>query len=147
MHWKIITIGKPSFSWAQEAADQYLRRLQQTGRVEWVMLKDGTPEQVTTRMLNASTGCLRVVLDERGQLWRSVELAGWIGQKSLEGRKCAALLVGGANGHPSAVREAADLVWSLSPLTLQHELALVVALEQLYRAGTIHRGEPYHREG
>jgi 23S rRNA (pseudouridine1915-N3)-methyltransferase len=59
--------------------------------------------------------------------------------------KEVSFLIGGADGHDPAVRHAADLVWALSPLTLQHELALVVLLEQLYRAYSIKRGEPYHR--
>ena len=56
-----------------------------------------------------------------------------------------AFLVGGAEGHPEAVREEADLLLSLSPLTLQHELALLVLMEQLYRVLTLRAGHPYHR--
>ena len=55
-------------------------------------------------------------------------------------------LIGGADGHPPELRERCDETWSLSKLTMQHELALVVLLEQLYRVFTIKRGEPYHRE-
>ena len=50
-----------------------------------------------------------------------------------------------ADGHPEELRQAADETWSLSTMTLQHELALVVLLEQLYRAFSIQRGDPYHR--
>lgn len=147
MHWKIITVGKPALRWAKAGAEDYLARLSRTGKIEWQSVRDGNAAQVTERLLEASSGCLRVALDERGQAWRSLDLANWIGQRQLDGVKRAALLIGGAEGHAPALREAADWCWSLSPLTFQHELALLVALEQLYRAGTILRGEPYHREG
>lgn len=147
MNWKIITVGKPSLSWAKSGVDDYLRRLSRTIKIEWVVVREGVEEAVTKRMLEASEGCKRVVLDERGEAWRSIELAGWISQQEQVGVKRAALLIGGANGHSKAVRAAADVCWSLSALTLQHELALLVVMEQLYRAGTIQRGEPYHREG
>jgi 23S rRNA (pseudouridine1915-N3)-methyltransferase len=66
--------------------------------------------------------------------------------RKIEGnpRKACALVVGGADGLSERVLESADLLWSLSPLTLQHELALVVALEQIYRAHTILTGLRYH---
>ncbi|RTG95352.1 23S rRNA (pseudouridine(1915)-N(3))-methyltransferase RlmH, partial [Thermus scotoductus] len=54
-------------------------------------------------------------------------------------------LVGGAEGYSEGVREGADLLLSLSPLTLQHELALLVLMEQLYRILTLRAGHPYHR--
>jgi 23S rRNA (pseudouridine1915-N3)-methyltransferase len=56
-----------------------------------------------------------------------------------------ALVIGGAVGVAPAVRERASSIWSLGPLTLPHELARVVVAEQLYRATTILRGEPYHK--
>ncbi|MCH2026887.1 MAG: 23S rRNA (pseudouridine(1915)-N(3))-methyltransferase RlmH [Verrucomicrobiales bacterium] len=56
-----------------------------------------------------------------------------------------AVLIGGAEGHDDAVRSAADLLISFGRLTLQHELALVAAVEQIYRVQTLKRGEPYHR--
>jgi 23S rRNA (pseudouridine1915-N3)-methyltransferase len=55
------------------------------------------------------------------------------------------LIIGGAEGHAPPLRDGADWLWALSRLTLQHELALVFALEQLYRAYTINAGLPYHR--
>lgn len=146
MHWRIVTVGKPALSWAKAGTEDYLRRLRRSGQFEWLTVRDGTRAQVTERLMAASAGCLRVVLDERGQLWRSLALAEWMRKCQLQGIKRAALIVGGADGHDQELRDAADVCWSLSALTLQHELALLVALEQLYRAGTILRGEPYHRE-
>jgi 23S rRNA (pseudouridine1915-N3)-methyltransferase len=64
-------------------------------------------------------------------------------QRSLKG---VAVLLGGADGHTEELRASADWVWSLSQLTLQHELATVVALEQIYRAYTLKAGLPYHRD-
>jgi 23S rRNA (pseudouridine1915-N3)-methyltransferase len=67
----------------------------------------------------------------------------WENQGATKG---VALLVGGADGHTEMLRRNADWTWSLTPLTLQHELALVVVLEQLYRAYSIKSGSPYHRD-
>lgn len=147
MKWSIIAVGKPALAWAKDGVADYLARLQRAQRVDCVFLREGSEEQTTKRVLEASDGTVRVLLDERGKLQRSVELADWIRRRELAGCKHVSVLIGGASGHSQAVRAAAQESWSLSPLTLQHELALVVLLEQLYRAGSILRGEPYHREG
>jgi 23S rRNA (pseudouridine1915-N3)-methyltransferase len=86
-----------------------------------------------------------VVLHERGTALTSRELAAKVDQWRQAARPVAVLL-GGADGHDKPLIEAADFLWSLGPLTLQHELALVVALEQIYRAYTILAGHPYHRD-
>jgi 23S rRNA (pseudouridine1915-N3)-methyltransferase len=97
-------------------------------------------------MLAASEGSWRVVLDERGRQMRSVDFAQWIGRQEMMGRKSVSVMIGGADGHDELLRDAADEVWTLSSMTLQHELALVVFLEQLYRARSIQAGTPYHRD-
>ena len=94
----------------------------------------------------AAKGSKLVVLDETGELLTSRELASRIERDAQRGDGSWSLLIGGADGHTDALRERADFVWSLSPLTLPHELARVVVLEQLYRAMTIRRGESYHRD-
>jgi 23S rRNA (pseudouridine1915-N3)-methyltransferase len=77
----------------------------------------------------------------------TAELAKRFGQLELRGDiKCVAFLVGASDGHTQELRENADLLLSLSSLTLQHELALVVLLEQLYRVASMKAGSPYHRE-
>ena len=63
----------------------------------------------------------------------------------MSGVKRVALLIGGADGHSPVLREKADHVVAMSGFTLQHELALVVLLEQIYRVHTVLKGEPYHR--
>ena len=90
-------------------------------------------------------GCLRVVLDERGTLFSTMDLARRIARWREAGRDVA-FIVGGADGLAESVKKAAHLVWSLSPLTLPHGLARVVLAEQLYRADSILHNHPYHRE-
>ncbi len=146
MHWKIITVGKPALPWARAALDDYLYRLRRVAKVEHVVVRDGPREQVEHQMLQASVESLRIVLDERGKARRSLELARWVEQHDLRGTKRASLIIGGADGHSESFRGQADECWTLSTFTLQHEIALVVLAEQIYRAYTILRNEPYHRE-
>ena len=145
MRWQIISIGKPALPWAKMAVEDYLRRVQRMAQVEMIVLKQAGPAQVLAKAMEASQGSWRVVLDERGRQFGSADFAGWIDKQEMRGRKAVSLFIGGADGHPEELRSAADEVWSLSAMTLQHELALVVLLEQLYRAFSIQRGEPYHR--
>lgn len=146
MHWRIITVGKPALSWARLGFEDYMHRLKRGARVEHVVVKEGPRDQVEAQLLQASTESLRIVLDERGKAWRSLELAKWIEQKDLQGTKRASLIIGGADGHSESFRKQADECWTLSSFTLQHEIALVVLAEQIYRAYAILRKEPYHRE-
>lgn len=146
MHWRIITVGKPALSWARLGFEDYMHRLKRGARVEHVVVKEGPRDQVEAQLLQASADSLRIVLDERGKAWRSLELAKWIEQKDLQGTKRASLIIGGADGHSESFRKQADECWTLSSFTLQHEIALVVLAEQIYRAYAILRKEPYHRE-
>ena len=146
MHFKILVIGKPSLVWAKAGAEDYMYRLQRYGRAEMECLKEGTQAQNAERLLKASDGCHRVVLDERGRLCDTAAARASLERWEIDaGIKRVAFLIGGADGHPPQLRSAAHELWALSPMTLQHELALVVLLEQLYRVQTIRRGEPYHR--
>jgi 23S rRNA (pseudouridine1915-N3)-methyltransferase len=85
-----------------------------------------------------------IALDRAGDNWSSAELARRMGDWRLEARPLA-LVLGGAHGLDGAVLERARHRWSLGPLTLAHEVARLVVLEQWYRAWTILRGEPYHK--
>lgn len=147
MRWTFLVVGKPALPWARDGVADYLGRLQRAVKAECIYLKPGPLAQITKQMLEASAGSMRVLLDERGKQRRSLDLAKWIEAKELQSCKRVCLMIGGADGHAEELRRQADDLWSLSPMTLQHELALVVTLEQVYRAYTIMRGEPYHREG
>lgn len=146
MIWQIITIGKPAFNWIREGVGEYEGRLKHYAKLEMRVLPTGPRAKTAERMLEVSEGSWRVVLDERGKTFTSQGLAKWIDRQHLSGTKRISVLIGGADGHDPSVRSAANEIWSLSELTLQHEIALVLFLEQLYRAHTILKGEPYHRE-
>ena len=87
-----------------------------------------------------------VLLDEHGLELRSVELARWLQQKQTAAPRRLVFVIGGPYGFSDAVRAAAAEQLSLSPLTFSHQLVRLLFVEQLYRAQTIIRGEPYHHE-
>ncbi|BCX46484.1 ribosomal RNA large subunit methyltransferase H [Haloferula helveola] len=146
MRIRIIVAGKPALAYAKAGVAEYLKRLGRYGNYELVHIKAGDSESVSATLLERSEGDYRIALDERGT---ALETASWESRlTSLEMRgdiKRVSFLIGASDGHTEELRKAADDLWQLSSLTLQHELALVVLLEQLYRVATLKRGEPYHR--
>ena len=144
MNWKIIAAGKPALDFARRGIDEYVGRLGACTKVEIHFVKTGA--NLHTRMLELSEGCHRIFLDERGKQFASRAFAAEIQKFQNRAISRCALLVGASDGWDDATRAHADLLWSLGSLTLQHELALVVALEQIYRAHTILSGSPYHRD-
>ncbi len=86
-----------------------------------------------------------VLLDEHGQSPRSIELAAWLERKQQHVRRLV-FVVGGPYGFSPAVYKRANEKLSLSPLTFSHQMVRLVFVEQLYRACTIIKGEPYHHE-
>ncbi|MEX2542437.1 MAG: 23S rRNA (pseudouridine(1915)-N(3))-methyltransferase RlmH [Trueperaceae bacterium] len=152
MRYRIAAVGKLRRGFYQQACQHYLDRLQVFGRTEMVEVKEGrggaphqVPQAEAASLLALSEGRV-AALDERGRGFRSRELAGRLDELELAGVSMLTLLVGGAGGLADVVRDRADELWSLSPLTLPHELARLVLLEQLYRAETIRAGHPYHRD-
>lgn len=145
MKWLLLTVGKSALPYAKAGRDEYLERLAHFAPVSKVTVKASSPVRESASLLELSEGYFRVVLHERGTALTSRELATKVDQWRQAARPVA-IIIGGADGHDRPLLEAADFLWSLGPLTLQHELALVVALEQLYRARTILAGHPYHRD-
>lgn len=90
-------------------------------------------------------GALRIVLDERGRSFHTRDLAGRLERWRGDGRD-PAFIIGGADGLADGVRKSADLLWSLSPLTLPHGLVRVILAEQLYRSASLLANHPYHRD-
>lgn len=87
-----------------------------------------------------------VLLDERGKMISSVQLAAMIQQRANESTKRLIFLIGGAFGVDEPVRQRAQITWSLSQLVFPHMLVRLILAEQLYRACTINRNEKYHHE-
>lgn len=140
----LLTVGKPALGYARAGLEEYLGRMR--GRMEWKVVKAGGREEEGRRLLEASRGFRRVVVDERGRELSSRGLADLWTKWEREAVGRAAFLIGGADGHGEEVRAAADFCWSLGAATLAHELAAVVVAEQLYRAHTLRSGHPYHRD-
>jgi 23S rRNA (pseudouridine1915-N3)-methyltransferase len=101
--------------------------------------------QAERRLLERLTGAYKVLLDSRGRQWTSGEFAEWLGQQAVRGTRDLAFLVGGTEGFSHSFRGEADLLLSLSTLTLTRDWARTLLLEQIYRAFTILRGYPYAR--
>jgi 23S rRNA (pseudouridine1915-N3)-methyltransferase len=152
MQLSLIAVGKlrPAF---RDACDDYLRRLGRFVPVQEHEVREAgratgaadSQELESRRLLEAVPAGARVVLlDLDGSRWSSEQLATELERWRHDARDHA-LLIGGATGVSASLRTRADLRWSLGPLTLPHELARVVVAEQLYRASTILRGQPYHR--
>jgi len=135
---------------AAVAAD-YARRLARYAPTEVVELRDERGQDAAARRKEAARleAALRqddhvVLLDERGRQLLSRELAGLLAERTRSGAGRLIFVVGGPFGVDDSVRHRANLVLSLSRMTLPHELVRVVLLGQLYRAWTILRGEKYH---
>lgn len=96
-------------------------------------------------MASRARGGFRVVLDPEGKHWTSAEFAAFLGKQRDQAARGVAFFVGGADGFTAEFRRQAHLLLSLSPLTLPHELARVVLLEQLYRGFTMLANHPYPR--
>lgn len=147
MQIRIIVAGKPALAYAKVGVEEYLKRLSRTGGHELIVIKAGSREDVSARLLERSEGCYRIALDERGAQLTTRKLAEKLAALEMRGDvKAVAFLIGAADGHTPELRELCDFTLTLSLFTLQHELALLVLLEQLYRVASLKSGSPYHRD-
>jgi 23S rRNA (pseudouridine1915-N3)-methyltransferase len=139
MRYRLVAVGRMKSAALRAACDDYIDRLRHYTKVEEQEVKD------EARVLGAvPEGTRLVALTRRGEEWTSGQLAEWAGRWEMDGRDVA-FAIGGSETLPDEVLRKAERLWSLGRLTLPHELARVVVYEQLYRAHTIRRGEPYHR--
>jgi 23S rRNA (pseudouridine1915-N3)-methyltransferase len=139
MRYRVVAVGRMKDPALRAACDEYIDRLRHYTKVEEREVKE------EARVLGTvPEGARLVALTRKGEEWTSGQLAEWTAQWEMEGRDVT-FAIGGADTLPDEVLRKADRLWSLSRLTLPHELARVVVYEQLYRAYTIRRGEPYHR--
>jgi 23S rRNA (pseudouridine1915-N3)-methyltransferase len=153
MRIRIVAVGKDRSGLYAPAVEEYAKRIGRYARFEVVEVPEARRHAGTSQAKDEEGDAIlarldpreRVVLvDERGEQPTSAELARRLGRWLSVGKDLA-FVIGGSDGHGEAVRSRADETLSLSRLTLAHRLARLVLAEQIYRAFTIVRGEPYHR--
>jgi 23S rRNA (pseudouridine1915-N3)-methyltransferase len=146
MRFRFVWIGKTRDKNWRVLQEEYLQRLSHFVRCEITELKDGAKETESKRILeNLNQSHFVCLLDVKGRSISSPELAGEIEKWQNRGLKEVIFVIGGAEGVASEVVERANFSLSLSFLTLTHEMARVVLVEQLYRAYTIIKGFPYQK--
>jgi len=152
----LIVVGKTSDARLVSLIEDYRQRLAHYVPFELVVLPDLknakslSEEQLKTAegeaILSRLTPSMDVVLlDEHGREFRSIEYAEWL-QKKMAAGKDLTLIIGGAYGFSKEVYQRANGKLSLSQMTFSHQMIRLMAIEQIYRAMTILRNEPYHHE-
>lgn len=151
----ILCVGRLSETYLKDGCNEFSKRLKhyltltvdelkehKTGKKpDLPRILENEGERLLQRIPD---GAYVIALDERGKSFSTRQLAERLDQHMLEGRNAWALIIGGPYGLSDTVRRRADLVLSLSPMTLTHQMARLLLLEQLYRSCTIIRNEPYH---
>ena len=153
----IIVVGKTDTGYLTEGVAEYIKRISRYLPIEVKVI----PYQKRTRNLPveqqiAKEGetiiaalnpiALAVTLDERGKEFTSINFAQWLERNMISGVKEVAFIIGGAYGISEAVKSKSQQSLSLSKFTFSHQLIRLIFAEQLYRALTIIKGEPYHHE-
>lgn len=138
----IITVGQPKLQYAQEGWAEYWKRLKHYHQLRVTHIPD--KQNDAEHILAAAGNSYKVALVIEGEQQTSQQLAKFLDKRALEGREVS-FIIGGPDGLPDKVIQAADLQWSFGQLTFPHDLAMVILLESLYRASTISTGHPYHR--
>lgn len=140
----IAWIGKTKHPAIQSLSDEYLKRLKRYAEVDGISLKDEPALLKLSGHEGKSPRRRLVLLDSRGKQLSSKELAQFIGSHQDRNPIPLVFAIGPADGFAENTRSHADFTLSLGKMTIAHELARVVLLEQLYRAFTILKGHPYH---
>lgn len=141
----IIAVGKLKQAGLREAVDDYLGRVRRYAPCDELELKDAPERELVERFARAiPPRSLVAALEVDGRAHDSASFARWVGKCEYDAPSALVFLIGGAYGLPASVSKSAHVRLSLSGLTLPHRLARLVLAEQLYRAFTILRNEPYN---
>jgi 23S rRNA (pseudouridine1915-N3)-methyltransferase len=153
----LLVIGKTLSDYLKAGEDEYLKRLKFYGNIDYCVIptikntKSLTEEQQKTEeaklllsKIEASDFC--VLLDEKGKNGTSEEFADFLNGKMVSGVKNLVFIVGGAFGFSEQMYQRANHKLALSHLTFSHQMTRLIFMEQLYRAFTILKGEPYHHK-
>ena len=152
----LVAVGKRMPAWVASGFNEYNKRLQREFRLNLVEVapviraKSTTTQKVLAeeaRRIQAAIpdNAMVIALDEHGVHFDSNTLARKIQAWTQQGRDLA-FIIGGADGLDAGLKQSADMLWSLSSMTLPHALTRVILAEQIYRAWTILQKHPYHRD-
>lgn len=138
---KILSIGKTKEAWLEQALNEYIKRLQPIASFEFVWAKND--KQLLELTAKES---YFICLDANGTLMSSEKFSGYLLDRLEKNGSRLTLVIGGAKGLPAELksRSGVELI-SLSPMTLTHQAARLILLEQIYRAFEIARGSKYHK--
>lgn len=153
----LVCIGKTDDKFIQEGIDKYLNRLKHYITFNIVVIPDvknvknmSQAQQMDKEselfFKNINNQDFVVLLDEKGKEFRSVEFADYLSKKMVSGVTHMVVLIGGPYGFAEKVRERANYLVSLSKMTFSHQMVRLFFVEQVYRAFSIMKGEPYHHE-
>ena len=156
MKFRFIWSGSNADSEFGSAVDRYLNRIKHFFPIEVVEVASerGRQSQSDVAIMRAQSARLLaaipdrgyvVVLDERGQTFDSLKFAKWLERLTIDSPHGVNFVVGGDVGFDDSVRQRAGTLLALSPMTLPHQFARVILLEQVYRACTLMRNIPYHK--
>jgi len=151
----LIAVGQKMPAWVNNGYSEYSRRLTQDCKLELHEIpaskrtKNSDLEKIREdegeKIIAAiGKGNKVIALEVKGKAWGTQQLANEM-TNWLQGGQDISLLIGGPEGMSQKCRDRADVLWSLSPLTLPHPLVRVLLAEQLYRAWSITKNHPYHR--
>lgn len=153
----LLTVGKTDIKWVKEGLEMYVSRLKHYINFELTEIPELknvsalSKEQIKLKegeliLKHLKPADLLVLMDEKGKEFRSIQFASMLEEKLNRGGRDMVFVIGGAYGFSEAVYSRADDKISLSKMTFSHQLVRTIFAEQLYRAFTIMRGEPYHHE-
>lgn len=157
MNLTLLTVGRTEVSWVREGLELYTSRLKHyvpfkleeiphlkgTAALTEQSIKDKEGEIILSKIRPSD---ILILLDEHGKEYRSVEFSKYIEQLLSRSSQDIVFVIGGAYGFSQAVYDRANAKVSLSKMTFSHQMVRVIFTEQLYRAFTILKGEPYHHE-
>jgi 23S rRNA (pseudouridine1915-N3)-methyltransferase len=153
----LLTIGNTDKQYMREGIDDYVKRLSFYLPFEMKVIPDIKnrssfstelqKEKEGQLILNQiSSGDFLVLLDERGSEFSSLEFSKWIEKKMIAATRQLVFVIGGPYGFSNTVYQRSDIKISMSKMTFSHQMARMIFVEQIYRAMTIIKNEPYHHE-
>jgi len=152
VHFRIVAVGKIREAYIEETLRDFRNRIAPYHRLEELEVKAASGADPPSAIAGEAQGVLKLIgaadhlwlLERTGTQLSSEQLAAKLADLALHGVSRLTLVVAGTHGADQRLRARAQFLWSLSKLTLLHEGARALVLEQLYRATKIERNEPYH---